>query len=298
MRRPDDFRRALRGADPPVSLLGGRVTFRRPLSSVFTATRWLPEVYRRTLGQGRAYQPHPSVLGGGVQRSGVRPGPTWIQYSMVYEDGYRVADASYDLYELYVGEDTNVDFTASDQPVATSPTLPFSWTPTPPLSGTKELHLVVRKRNKYGLVSQNVFETTLVIDSAGAAQPRLITAPVDLRVNDEAQGNLRITGKYVSHEDPEPADTWELYVVIGSDPTPGVTTPVYSGAMAFFGFEAGFSQVVGAYTPGTVAHVILTALRSGDDERASTDVTLKTLRSSFTIPDSQASQGTSYEQGL
>jgi hypothetical protein len=221
----------------------------------------------------------------------VGPASGYVDTAQTYEEGFRVADAAYDLYELYVGQDAPPDFTASGQPVATSATLPFSWTPP---GGTVDLHIVVRKRNKYDLESFNVYETVISF-VAGVEQPTTISAPMGLAAYDWESGYLRVVSKYISSEDSEPADTWELYVKIGSAPVIGVDAAVYSGAMVFLGVEAGFSQTVGPYTPGTTAYILLAAKRTSDSERGTTTLQ-KVLAEAIDLDDGQMFGGEAYEQ--
>jgi hypothetical protein len=236
---------------------------------------------------------------GRVRRWGVRRTSTESTHTQTFEQGYRVADASLDRYELYVGEDTPVDFDASGQPVATSVTLPFSWSPTPPGSGSsKDLHLVVRKRNAYGLVGFNVYETIKRIDSLGAEELGPVTAPLGVAVLDQETTYIRVIARYDSSEDENPADTWEVYLGWGSDPTPGVDSPIYSGSMVFIGSQAGLAILLGGsgYAPGSTAHVIVTAKRASDNERASAAVVQHVLAEVLDLSAGELFGGSAYEQ--
>lgn len=207
----------------------------------------------------------------------LRRGPrklTWVTTTQTYEQAFRVANTALDLYELYVGEDAPPDF--DSPPEATSPTLPFSWSPTLPSSGEVTLYLTVRKRNKYNLQSFNVYSTVMVVDALGEV-PGPVSAPFDVVAYDTATGYLNVVAKYVKTEDRNPADTWEVYVKFGSDPVPGVDTPAYTADMAFFGVESSVAAPVGPYTPGAVARIVVVAMRADDSERGASAVVLKTL---------------------
>lgn len=278
-------------AHMPVEIFRGKVTWRFGVSEDINPSGFrIPQVLRRL---NRGHTPHPRQLTGRVRwRPGVSP--PWVEFTQVYEQGYRVADDGLNVYELFVGEDGPPDFTAP--PEATSPTLPFSWSPTPPGTGTLDLHIVVRKRNKYDLQSFNVYETIKTIDTLGAEQPEPVSAPMDVRVYDGATGYIQVISKYLSSDDPQPADTWDVWVKIGSNPVIGVDAVSFTGAMSFFGVEAGLSRTFGPYSPGTVAHVLVSARRDSDDVRASAAIVLHTLAEALELMDGSLFGGEVYEQ--
>jgi hypothetical protein len=224
----------------------------------------------------------------------VGPASGYVDTSQVYEEGFRAADDALAVYELFVGDGQAPDFNASGQPVATSLTLPFQWTPSLPSSGDAEYHLVVRKRNKYDLQSFNVWERIITFD-AGVEQPSTVSAPLNLVAYDGASGYLRIVAKYFSADDVEPADTWEIYVKIGSAPVIGVDAAVFSGLMMPIGVESGLAQTVGPYTPGTTAYIIVAAKRTSDSERGTASIQ-KVLIEDINLTDGQMFGGSAYEQ--
>lgn len=247
-----------------------------------------PSVGRRSL-RGRSSPRRDSI-----RRRPLRSGTiTFTTYLEVYEQGYRIADASLALYELFVGYGVAPDFTAP--PVATSATLPFSWTPTLPSSGTETLYVVVRQRNKYGLESFNVFEDVVeIVAHVETLGP--ITAPLDVAVYDAATGFLNVVAKYSSADDANPADTWLVYCKLGADPVPGTDSPAFTGPMTFLGVETAIAQVVGPYTPGAVAHVIVVAERSADGATAAAAVVLHTLALSLDLTNGSMFGGAAFEQ--
>lgn len=222
-----------------------------------------------------------------------RPRPAWVEFAHDYDQGYRVADASLDRYELYVGIDEEPDFTAP--PATTSTTLPFSYSPSLPSSGNATVYVVVRKRDAYDLQSFNVWSKKLVFESHIATLGP-IAAPRELAVYDRASGALLIIAKYFSIDDDHPADTWELYAKVGVDPVPGTDTPVYSGAMAFLGIESGVSYLSSGWTPGTTVHVIATARRSADGKRASSAAVLHLVAPALDLTDGFGFGGHAFEQ--
>jgi len=242
------------------------------------------------------FPPINEIQGRIVRRPGW--GPPWAEFAQTYEQGYRIADDALALFELFVGIDQSPDFSATGQPVATSATLPFSWTPTPlPATGaTTTFHLVVRKRNAYDLQSFNVYERFVVIDSAGSEVLGPITPPLAVAVYDVAAGELRVLAKYINSEDADPADTWEIYIKEGSNPVPGTDVPAFSGAMVFVGYESQVNQVMTGFTPGAVAHVIVTALRASDSGRGNAAAVLFTIALPLDITDGFLFGGSTYEQ--
>lgn len=215
-------------------------------------------------------------------------------YTQVYQQAFRVADTAFDLFELFVGEGVAPDFTSP--PAATSPTLPFSFTPTPPGTGsTTELHLVVRRRNTFDLQSFNVGEVLRTIDSA-SAEVVTISVPIDVQVYDGLATFLSPVAKYVSLDDPLPADTWEVFVTIGSDPDPLVDAPAFTGPMSFVGVESFLVASVGPFTPGTVAHVIVVAKRAAGSEVGIAAVVLKAVVLPLDLLDGEMFGGGTYEQ--
>lgn len=252
-----------------------RGSFRRALA--FVPSRCLVDAFR----------------GFSARREG-RP-PEWATFTETYVQRYRVADSQYDVFELYVGEDQSPDFDASSQPVATSASLPITWTPSLPASGVeKTLHIVLRKRNKYNLSSFNVFERFLVIDSVGAAQNSPVTAPTLLSVIRNEAGYAKVNALY--NRDDDPADTWEVYAEVGVDPIPGTDTPVYSGTMRVFDDRSALTRKIGPFSAGGVIHVIVSAVRSSDGERASSSVVQYTIPASLDIEEADLFGGSAYEQ--
>lgn len=213
---------------------------------------------RRTWG--RNVRPH--IQGRVVRRDG--RSPDWIEFYQVYEQGYRVADDSLAVYELYVGNGQAPDFT--QPPAATSATLPFSWEYPSPSPGetTQYFYCVVRQRDKYGLQSFNVFETVVAIDVTTGRQVYPPTTPIGTTIEESfyVPGNMSIASMYTAVNDPKPADTWNIYANVGSAPTIDPAHLVHTEAMIFSGNVARLFASIGPYNAGDVVYAVVIAERT------------------------------------
>lgn len=285
----------LRAQHPPLWALEGRA-FESP---------GFPEVLEYTIDylSVLVVNPEPpplALLHGAVWEEGSKPLP-YTRYDQVYEQSYRVADDSYDVYELYVGEGSAPDFDDSAQPVSSAATLAgLSYSPTPPGTGdTLDLYIVVRKRNKYNLHSFNVLSYVLTIDSGGAEVTPDPSAPIDVVVYEGSDNTeVLVVAKYVNTDDgANAADKWEVYISNGVDPVPGTDAPVYEADMEFFGEEAGLTTTIeldSSIVAGDTIHVIVTALRSSDDARGNSAAVQYTISSALEIVESELFGGDVY----
>jgi len=216
-----------------------------------------------------------------------------ITHDKVYRQTYRVADASLDRYELYLGEDAIPDFDASDQPVATSLTLPFNYSPDPADSDdTKLLYIVVRKRSQYDLLSTNQHPTIIEIDDLGDEQLGPLTAPEILRVIDCLSGSVIVSARYPRDVDENEADTWDVYAELGIDPDPDTDTPLATVQMGTPGVDFMITQELESLTPGALYHVMVVVRRedeSGSGEIGESAVTQHTLAVTYDVDAGEAS---------
>lgn len=214
---------------------------------------------------------------------------------------YRVADDSLEQYELYVGEDAMPDFEGVGQPVATSATLPVSWTPTPPVAGTLKLYAVTRLRNKYDLLSHNRYPTIVEINDAGTEVLGPLSAPEILRVLDGDPGEIIVTARYAYGVDRDPADTWDLYVEAGVDPDPDVDTAVATATMGMPRAEYSWRITEDGLTPGTTYHVMVVVRREvdGTGARGESAVVQHAAAETFDLDENDTSLfgGHEYEKG-
>ncbi len=225
---------------------------------------------------------------------------TWRK---VYGQGYRVANDSLALYELYLGEDAMPDFAGVGQPVETSATLPLTHTPSLPGAGlTTVLHIITRRRNRYGLLSHNQHPSLIEIDEFGEEVLGPITDPEILRIFDGDEGEIIVTARYPRDTDRNPADTWELYVEAGVDPDPDVDTAKSTIAFGMAGgVDWNWRVSCDSLTPGTVYHVMVCAVRDGDaDYRGESAVVQHTVAEMYDIDAGGADLfgGQEYELGL
>lgn len=285
------FARQLLQQLPTPDALEGKVKRRKGVSQNIIPPASSPQ--RRLRRKLPSKRPPIDVMEGHTKRRFGVTTPIWITYTEMFEQGYRVADEAYSLYELFVGEDAEPTFGA---PVATSPTLPFSWTPTPPASGTKVLHIVVRKRNKYNLSSMNIFSALKIIDNTGAGVADPVAAPIDVVPYDDVTGYVRVMAKYSSADDTSPADRWDVYVKIGSVPVPGVDVVTYTAAMKFLGPFAVLNRKIGPYSAGAVAYIVVVARRNSDGTIAAADSVTLTLAFPPDLDSGSLFGGTAFEQ--
>lgn len=189
-------------------------------------------------------------------------------YGKTYDQIYRVADDSLEQYEMYLGEEAMPDFDDSTQPVATSATLPFDYTPTPPGSGdTTQLYIVIRKRNKFNLVSLNQWPIILEIDELGEEVLGPLTDPEILKIRNDATGQIKVTARYPSGVDQWSADTWELFAKAGSDPDPDIDSPnVVKAFNPLLGTDYVIHETITGLTPGIEYHIMATVIRSDDSD--------------------------------
>lgn len=180
---------------------------------------------------------------------------------------WRTAETALARYELHDGEDDSPDLDAAAS--ATSATLPFSHA----LSAGHTHHLVVRQRNAYGLVSQNVDETVIEIAADGSQVATRPSAPYDVEADAAAGGTVRVRARYnyladAGHE----GTTWAIWQTDdGSEPDP--TDPeTATVAMVKRDGAARLDWTSGAYGDGlTVKTLVRTRYASGGSDIDSTN---------------------------
>lgn len=198
---------------------------------------------------------------------------------------FRTSHAAGAQYELYAGVDTAPDFASA--PAATSATETIDYALTPPGSGTRTYHLVVRYRNDYGLLSGNIFERLIEIDTNGDEVIPVPSAPTNITVVDSVGGELRVNAEYLPSDDSYPANTWRIYVrADGVDPVAGVDTPTeISMAASVIYPTAGrvLNTTIGPYPLDSDVRVLVTAYRSSSAAE-STNTTATSITVGTTDP--------------
>lgn len=183
-----------------------------------------------------------------------------VRYEGDADGVFRVADTTLDRYELFVG----VGSTPSTSGTAdeTSATLPFTYT----IPGAGEYHLVTVKRNKYGLITLVGQETVITIASGGAEVLADPSAPTSVTLTALAAGKIRVQADYGYQSDAENvrADEWVVLAKVGSDPTPGVDSPVLEQAHYRIDWIEQLDFITDAFNDADDVHIIVGVKRSTD----------------------------------
>jgi len=188
---------------------------------------------------------------------------------------FNLRDTATEQYELYIGTGGNEpDLTAAPDEEGA---LPLSSVLTPPMSGIDTYRFVVRKRNAYNLLSLNTFSKAFQLDSNGDEVNTEVSEALGVTLSHIGSGKIRVKAYYSPSLDANPADTWVAYIrTNGTDPDPGVDTPVNIGAMADPDLMTGnvyLTYDTSAYDWNTDFRIILRPKRSSDNEEA-TDSTV------------------------
>lgn len=189
---------------------------------------------------------------------------------------YRVADTDLEQYELYVGEEGPPDFEDSAQPVAVSPTLPFSYALPLPASGVINYYCVVRRRNKYNLLSFNQWSTIISIDEVGDEDLGLLSAPVNVKALTYPGSYLIACASYLGGDRYAPS-RWKIWAKEGSDPVPGVDSPLVDKEFNSNLEAQSIRSKIGTFTPGSTVHVLVGVERDGDGALATAAVVQQTI---------------------
>lgn len=171
---------------------------------------------------------------------------------------YRIADDDLERYELYVGTDSSPDFESA--PLETFTTLPHD---TPALDASHTYYFVLRKRNKWNLLSQNIAEWTFVVDAEGEKEATKPSAPssADVVLTPDVDGKVRLVANYYYLEDSEEATKFLIYLTDdGSDPDPDVDVPTVVDMVKVDGI-AKLDWLSSEYANGTTIKIIVRTRR-------------------------------------
>jgi hypothetical protein len=181
-----------------------------------------------------------------------------FSYTGSLDGAYRVEDAATEGYLLYRGVDAAADLTASAWETFSS----FPHT-SADLAAGHTYQFVLRKRNKWGLISQNLTAWSVTIDANGHQQSIAPQGPSDVAIAAAAAGTVEVTARYNWQADGVwAADTWLIYLRSnGTDPVPGSDTPItlamnQADAVALLGYASS------AFAEGADVRVIVRTRRT------------------------------------
>lgn len=125
-------------------------------------------------------------------------------------------NAAMDRYELYHALDGPIDF--DSPPLAVSTTLPMT---TPPLNGPGIHRLAVRRRNRFGGLSRNIFSQVFELSATNVIMVPRPRNPIVASVYWSGAGKGTIVADYEYGADGSAAaDTWRVYAKIGNTTPP------------------------------------------------------------------------------
>lgn len=135
---------------------------------------------------------------------------------------YRIADSTLDRYEIYRGVDGPVSYAS---PFETFTTLPHV---TAALAASHRYRFVLRKRNRYGLLSQNLDTWSIELDAQGNQVFTKPSAPVQIEVTPATNGAISVKALYFYLADGDDAATEFLIYLTsnGANPDPAHDTPI------------------------------------------------------------------------
>ena len=181
---------------------------------------------------------------------------------------YRVSDDDLELYLLYQGVDTEPDLDAA--PWESFATLPHE---SAALAVSHTYSFVLRRQNKYGLISQNIEAWSVEIDGAGDEVETPPSAPEETTLLPIVDGAVNVGAYYEAPPDGDnAADTWLIYLTSsGVDPDPDLDTPV-EVAMVFPGTLAQLDYDSAEFADGTTIKVIVRTRRTGEADSTNTNI--------------------------
>jgi hypothetical protein len=149
-----------------------------------------------------------------------------VEHEQAWRGAYAVANPNLDRFELYSA--LNAKPNLSGSPASTASTIAgLALAMTAPLSGTRTYRYTILKRNAYGLVSENVYDRSIAIDSTGALVVAPVSAPTGVTLTVGAGGYADLSATYAASNDAEPADEFLIYHRSdGSLPNPATDTPI------------------------------------------------------------------------
>jgi len=193
---------------------------------------------------------------------------------------YRIANDALAVYELYRGVDAAPDLGGS--PWETFASLPHT---TAALDVSHTYRFVLRLRNRYKLVTQNIDEWSVTLDAGGNQVATPPSAPQEITLVPAAAGAVRVRANYYYLEDgSDAADTFLIYLRSdGTNPDPSVDTPTTIAMVKADGI-AKLNWTSGTFAHGTTIKVIVRSRRTGTPNIDSTNLDIYTTTASTAGP--------------
>jgi hypothetical protein len=195
-----------------------------------------------------------------------------VRYSHNLRGRYRIVDDDLERYELYVGTDGEPDL--SGAPFETFTTLPHT---TAALTAGHTYCLVLRRRNKHNLCSQNVSSTVVIVDADGNES----TPPgsPEFALAQAAAGAVLVqaTYDYLPDDVSLRGSLWAVWLTnTGVDPDP-TGAPTYTEAIIFADGRAKLNWTSAAQTHGADLRVLVRTRRAGTPNVDSTNATVRSI---------------------
>ena len=200
------------------------------------------------------------------------PGGEYIEL----RGAYRCGDSALAQYELYRGVDASPSFVS---PWETFAALPHT---TAALAVSHTYHFVLRRRNAWNFVSQNITEWEVEIDADGDEVLAPPSAPTNIELQANPGGTVDVRATYNAAADGTTlaADTWLVYEAEGADPVPGVDTPT---EITMGGIH--LAHTTSAYDTGADVRVLVRVRRSDDTvDSINTTISTTTALASLVAP--------------
>ena len=189
---------------------------------------------------------------------------------------HRIANEALNVFEFYIGEDAEPDFTAAPDETASSLPHTTAAITLPGAGETKVITIGVRRRNAYGLRSEDIDFHTFTIDENGDA---VTVAPLPPDQDSEtiaaaASAAVYITADFTTrrqHATLRP-DAWLIYLTSdGSTPDPSADTPL-EVAMVHRDGVAKLRYTSTTFSNGATIKVVIRTRRSGSSDVDSVNV--------------------------
>lgn len=183
----------------------------------------------------------------------------YVTFDATLGGSRRIANTDVERYELYRGENAAPDFDAA--PWETFTSLPHTTTA---LTSGVTTNLVLRRRNRYGLISQNLEQWSVTLDGSGNLVATPPDGPSQQSVEPAAAGAIRVQAVYDAHAQHDAADRADAFLVYystdGSNPL--LATPVEVSMQNADG-RVRLDWTSGTHADGLAVRCVVRTRRSG-----------------------------------